>query len=85
MLPFSFLLQNVLVIFSYDLQLKCNLRFGSKRKVVVGRLGRYLNNFDADESAHGDDDEIGEKDRDDADVADDNDGDGSGPVIGKKT
>ena len=53
--------------------------------MVVGRLGRYLNNFDADESAHGDDDEIGEKDRDDADVADDNDGDGSGPVIGKKT
>ena len=60
------------------MQLKCNLRFGGKWKVVVGRLGRYLNNFDAGEPAHDDDDEQngGENDRDDAD---ENDDDGSGP------
>ena len=50
--------------------------------MVVGRLGRYLNNFDAGEPAHDDDDEQngGENDRDDADVADENhNDDGSEP------
>lgn len=39
--------------------------------MVVGRLEQYLNNFDAGEPAHEDDDEKWENDRDDADVADD--------------
>ena len=46
----------------------------------VGRLGRYLNNLDASEPTHDDDGgKEGESDRDDADVADENDDDGFGP------
>ncbi len=62
------------------MQLKCNLRFGGKWKVVIDRLGRYLNNLDVGKpgvSAH--DDEV-QNNHDDVDVlSDENDDNGSGP------